>query len=104
VNVDVIHNAGSCRVTQVHTDIESRGRISFAKCSLGTFSEIHQLIAGLFRDGIKITNMIVGNDEQVTASVGINIEDNEIVRGPMQNEILFVALSLGLKDTKDTSP
>jgi hypothetical protein len=48
--------------------------------------------------------MIVGTDEQVTASVGINIEDNEIVRGPMQNEILFVALSLGLKDTKDTSP
>ena len=104
VDVDVVRNAGARSVTEIHANIEPCGFIGFAEGGLTALRQIHHLVGSFLGGSVQFTEMFVRNNQQMTADVGIKIENDEIVLGPVENEISFVLLRVGSEDYKKRSP
>lgn len=90
VEVDVIGDACSGGVAEVHAEVEAVGAIGFPQGRLGAFGQIHQFVGCLFGRGVEFAYVRVGDDEEMAADVGIDVEDYVVVRGAMEDEFAFV--------------
>lgn len=84
--MDMVSDAGSGGLTEIHAEVEAVGLINFTQGGLTAPREFHQLACGFLRSGVKFRGMFVRNDQQMTADVRVDIENDIIVTGPMKDE------------------
>lgn len=75
--MNVVDDSGARGLAQIHAEIETLRSIDSAKRGLATLRQVHQLICSFFSGFVEFTNMLVGNDEQVTANVRVDIENDK---------------------------
>ena len=63
--------------------------------------QVHQFVRRRFRRSIEFRQMRVWNDEQMTTDVRVNVENDEIVRGAMKDELALVVNCVLLKLAED---
>jgi hypothetical protein len=78
------------------------GPVNFSQRGLASLCEIHHLVSGFFGRRIKFTQVRVGGDHQMTADVGIAVENYKGVLATIQDEILLVVGRILCSITKDT--
>src|SRR5258708_22791496 len=101
VNVNVIDNSGTRRPAEIHSHIETCRLINFAQSSLTALGQVHEFVGRLLRGGVKFPDMIVGNDQQMSANVGIDIEDDVAVSGSFNYKVFCVSLRIFFYLAKD---
>jgi hypothetical protein len=100
--MDVICYAGACGPAKVHAQIKSLGSVNLAQNGLRTLGEVHHLVADLLVGRVKLSDVLARRDHQMTADVGIEIEDYETVGSTMEDEILLVVGRILMGLAKDT--
>ena len=103
VHVYMIGDAGAGSTSQIHSQIETVRVVNFAESCLTALGEVHHFIRCLFRRGVKLLQMIVGSDHQMTADVRIQVENYEVMAGPVHEEVLFVIGGVLLDFAEDTA-
>lgn len=101
--MNVVHDAGARRLAQVHTKVESFGLVNLAQRRLAALGQIHQLVGSFLRRSIKLADVLERNYEQMPADVGVDIENNEIVLGAVQDEIVRVSAGVVAKTAEDAA-
>jgi hypothetical protein len=102
MNVKMVGNAGAGGSTQIHTNVESRRRVTFTQCRLGALRQIHHLIRDRFRRRIKLARVQVRHDHQMPGDVRVQIQNDERLLAAMENEVRLVAFSVTRDTAKDT--
>ena len=77
VEMYVVDNARTRRVTKVHADVEPGRAIHFAERRLGSFCQVHQFVRGFLRSSVQFAYVLVWNYEQVATDVGVAVENDE---------------------------
>ena len=63
VDVDVISDTRPCRLSQIHSDIESFRPVSFSQRTLRTLRQFHHLGSNFGRRRVEFTQMLIWNDQ-----------------------------------------
>jgi hypothetical protein len=103
VHVDVIGDAGSPGTSQIHSQVETVRVVNFAESRLATLGQLHHFSGRLVWRGVKLAEVGVRRDHQVTADVRIQIENYKVMAGPMHEEVLFVIGGVLLDFAEDTA-
>jgi hypothetical protein len=101
--VQVVGDARAGRCPQIHAQIKARRRIDFTQSGLRALRQIHQFIRNLFGHGIELARVQKGNDHQMASDIRKEIEDNESMFGPVQNEIGLIVRCVACDLAKDAA-
>ena len=100
MHVDVTGNAGAGRFAQVHAQIQAVGMVDIAQHSFQLLRECHHFLGGRSSQSLKLVNVLVRSNHDVTGGVGKGIEHHKTVLPAMDNQRFFVVIAVGL-DAKD---
>jgi hypothetical protein len=98
----MVGNAGAGGTAQIHSEIETLRRINFSQRRLRTLGELHYLVGSFFGRSIKLAQMRVGRNHQVTTDVRIEVKNYKGGGTAMQDEILFIVGWVSDGVAKDT--
>src|ERR1700730_19094695 len=101
--MNVVYDAGARRSAKVHAHVETRGFVNVTKHGLGTLGEVHQLVCDLLWRRVKLSDVIVWNNQQMAADVRIEIQYHKVMRPPVHNEVLLVTRQISGNFTEDTT-
>jgi hypothetical protein len=101
--MNVIHNPRARRAAQIYADVKAGRLVRFAKRRLAALRQIHQFVCGFFPGSIQLTDVLVGNYEQMAGDVRIDIENDETVRSAVDNEIGFVVTGVVAEVTENAA-
>jgi hypothetical protein len=90
----MLRYAGTCRLSQVHTDVYSIRGVLAAYRGLTPYYQFHHFRG---RGGVGVCDEIdvfERDDHQMAGCVRIDIENNEIVLAAVEDEVLFVGASV----------
>ncbi len=90
VHVKMVGDSSSGSAAKIHPDVESIRVIDFTHRRLAAFRQIHHLVCRFLRRGGDFGDVRVGHDHRVAADVGIDVEDDEIVSGAVDDEFALV--------------
>jgi hypothetical protein len=100
--MNVICDAGPGSATKIHSQIESLRPVDIAQSCLTALRQIHQLVSNFLGRGIKLSDVIVRNDQQMSANVRIEIENYKVVSRAVENKLAFVVTVISMKLAKNT--
>ena len=84
-------DAGSSRLSYIEAHVEALRRIDLAQCRLAPFRQVHHFVGSLLIRLIQIADVLERDDHQMTGGVRINIENDKIKPGTLEDELFLVA-------------
>jgi hypothetical protein len=95
VDVEVLENSRASNFAEVDADVEAVGFHELGEGVLATASEFHQIGHLFVGEAIHVTDLFVGNDHQVAASVGVSVEQSVTSAVASDDKVGFVIVGLG---------
>src|SRR5919107_4679221 len=95
VKVQVVRDARARGLAEVHAEVEAVRAVDFGEYALGALRQLHQLVRGLFGQAVEVGRVLEGDDHEVAAGVWVDVEDDEVEPGALEDEGRLVVAQRG---------
>ncbi len=96
MHMQVVQDASSGYLAQVHTDVESFGTHDGGKGVLTAARQVHQVSQFTLCELIQVTNLAIGHHHEVSARVGIGVEQR--IAGALTCDHMILLVFIRLAD------
>ena len=101
--MDMVYDTRPRRNAKVHAQVETCRFVYVTEHALRTLCEIHQFVCDLLCRRVKLSDVIIWDNQQMAADVRLEIQYHKVVSPAVQDAVLLVTRQIFGNLTEDTT-